>query len=297
MNQKMENKLEAGCCVVECERPLDAQYWDNQWKANTTGWDLGMPAPPLVSFIDSVENKNAKILIPGCGSAYEAEYLISKGFTDVTLIDISETASCKLKEKFSKNPQIKVVCDDFFKLEDKFDVIIEQTFFCALPPSMRQRYVWKMQSLLNANGILAGLLFNRTFDVSPPFGGSREEYEKLFFGAFDFVHLEMAKNSVEPRLNTELFFKFKKCSISVNLYSFQGITCNGCKNSVIDIYSKIDGVKNVSISSDFKEVLILSDEEISIDELREGIAYDKDYKIEKLPQSHKDSKKRKTIKA
>jgi hypothetical protein len=37
------------------------------------------------------------------------------------------------------------------------------------------------------------------------------------------------------------------------------------------------------MSSDFKEILIVSDEEISINELREDIAYDKDYKIEKLP--------------
>jgi SAM-dependent methyltransferase len=256
-----------------------------------------MPAPPLVSLINSLENKDAKILIPGCGSAYEAEYLISKGFTDVTLIDISETASTILKEKFLNQDAVRVLCEDFFKLEDKFDVIIEQTFFCALPPSMRQRYVWKMHNLLNDSGILSGLLFNRQFDVSPPFGGSREEYEKLFFGAFEFVNIETAANSVKPRANTELFFKFKKANALVNLYSFQGITCNGCKKSVSEIYSKIEGVKNVSMSSDFKEILIVSDEEISIAALREGIAYDKDYKIEKLPQSHEDTKKRKEKKS
>lgn len=275
--------MDNGCCVVECERPLDAQYWDNQWKSQTTGWDLGMPAPPLVSFMDTIDNKNAKILIPGCGNAYEAEYLINKGFTDVTLIDISETASCKLKEKFSKNPQIKVVCDDFFHHQAKYDIIVEQTFFCALPPTMRQRYVWKMHNLLNENGILAGLLFNRSFDVSPPFGGSREEYEKLFFGAFEFENIETATNSVEPRANTELFFKFKKANTLVNLYSFQGITCNGCKNSVTKIYLKIEGVKNVSMSSDFKEILIVSDVEIDLKLLQELVSYNVDYKIEKLP--------------
>lgn len=279
-------KIDNGCCVVACERPLDGQYWDSQWKSLATGWDLGMAAPPLVSFIETIENKNARILIPGCGNAYEAEYLINKGFTDVTLIDISETASCILKEKFAKNSQIKVVCDDFFHHEEQYDIIIEQTFFCALPPAMRQRYVWKMHRLLKENGVLAGLLFNRSFEVSPPFGGSKEEYEKLFSGVFDFISIDTATNSVEPRANTELFFKFKKANTLVNLYSFQGITCNGCNNSVTDIYSKLEGVKNVSMSSDFKEILIVSDEEISINELREGIAYDKDYNIEKWPQRH-----------
>jgi thioredoxin 1 len=93
------------------------------------------------------------------------------------------------------------------------------------------------------------------------------------------INIGTATNSVEPRANTELFFKFKKANTLVNLYSFQGITCNGCKNSVTEIYSKIEGVKNVNMSSDFKEILIVSDEEISIDVLREGIAYDKDYKL------------------
>ena len=77
----------------------------------------------------------------------------------------------------------------------------------------------------------------------------------------------------------EILYKFKKTNELVSLYSFKGITCNGCKNSVTEIYSKIEGVKNVNMSSDFKEILIVSDLEISIDVLREGIAYEKDYQI------------------
>jgi SAM-dependent methyltransferase len=276
----MENKLEEGCCVVACERPLDAQYWDAQWKSNTIGWDLGVPAPPLVAFIDTIENKEAKILIPGCGNAYEADYLVSKGFTNITLIDISETASAILNEKFLNQDAVRVLCEDFFELKDSFDIIIEQTFFCALPPSMRQRYVWKMHSLLNDQGILAGLLFNRQFDVSPPFGGSSEEYEKLFQTAFHIDQLSTANNSVTPRANTELFFSFvKNNSVMVNLYSFEGITCTGCKNSVTEIYSKIDGVIKVSMSSDFKEVLIVCDKEIDMKLLQELVSYEKDYKV------------------
>lgn len=276
----MESKLEEGCCVVACERPLDAQYWDAQWKSNIIGWDLGVPAPPLVAFIDTIENKEAKILIPGCGNAYEAEYLVSKGFKNITLIDISETACAILKVKFLNQSAVRVLCEDFFKLEDKFDVIIEQTFFCALPLIIRQRYVWKMHSLLNDHGILAGLLFNRQFDVSPPFGGSLEEYEKLFQTAFYIDQLSTANNSVTPRANTELFFSFvKNNSVMVNLYSFEGITCTGCKNSVTEIYSKIDGVIKVSMSSDFKEVLIVSDKEIDMKLLQELVSYEKDYKV------------------
>jgi copper chaperone CopZ len=65
----------------------------------------------------------------------------------------------------------------------------------------------------------------------------------------------------------------------VNLYSFEGITCTGCKNSVTEIYSKIDGVINVNMSSDFKEVLIVSDKEIDMKLLQELVSYEKDYKV------------------
>lgn len=67
-----------------------------------------------------------------------------------------------------------------------------------------------MYQLLADNGILTGLLFNRSFEVSPPFGGSQEEYLVLFKGAFEIITIETAKNSSAPRANAELFFEFKK---------------------------------------------------------------------------------------
>jgi hypothetical protein len=35
------------CCVVSCDKPLDQDYWDAQYKAKTTGWDLGLVSPQL----------------------------------------------------------------------------------------------------------------------------------------------------------------------------------------------------------------------------------------------------------
>ena len=45
------------------------------------GWDLGEVSPPIKSYIDTLEDKNIRILIPGCGNTYEAEYLLEQGFT------------------------------------------------------------------------------------------------------------------------------------------------------------------------------------------------------------------------
>lgn len=259
------------CCTTACESSLDQNYWDIQYKTKTTGWDLGQIAPPIQNFINSLENKNSRILIPGCGNTYEAEYLLEKGFTNVTVIDIAPTLVAVLQKKFANNPNINIILGDFFDHKGKYDLIIEQTFFCALPPFLRQKYVWKMHQLLAEEGILAGLLFNRPFEVSPPFGGSQKEYELLFKDAFSFLKLEIAENSATPRANSELFFKFKKNSnVIVQLYNFAESFSNDYAETISGKFTALENVLNVSMNSNFSEILIVSKTEIP-EELLEQI--------------------------
>lgn len=192
------------------EKLLDQEYWDKQYTSNATGWDLGEVSPPIKEYIDTLEDKNTSVLIPGCGNTHEAEYLLQQGFTHITVIDIAPTLVAKLREKFKYNPNIKIVLGDFFAHQGKYDLIIEQTFFCALPPEMRQEYVSKMYQLLAEKGKIAGLLFNKTFEDGPPFGGSKAEYELLFKQYFNFMKMDMCQNSIKPRANSELFIELQK---------------------------------------------------------------------------------------
>ena len=273
---------ELKCCIVSCDKLLDASSWELQYEAKTTAWDLGKVAPPIQSYVDTIPDKNCSILIPGCGTSYEAEYFLEQGFTNITVVDIASTPIAALKEKFINNSNIQIILGDFFQHQGKYNLIIEQTFFCALPPIMRQKYVWKMHQLLAEEGILAGLLFNRTFEYGPPFGGSKDEYKLLFHGAFDFLKMDVSKNSIAPRANSELFIVLKKNNqVVVNLYDFEGITCNNSKETVSEKLIAIDGILNVSMSSNFAEVLIVSKNEIAIKVLQQVISYDAKYKIKK----------------
>ena len=273
---------EEKCCVVTCDLPLDQTYWNNQYQANATGWDLGQVSPPIKTYIDTIENKEVKILIPGCGNAYEAEYLIQQGFTNITVIDIAPSLVENLKQRFSNNKNIRVVLGDFFEHHGTYDYIIEQTFFCALPPTMRQKYVWKMHQLLSDYGKLIGLLFNREFEISPPFGGNIKEYEPLFYKAFTFNSISLAGNSIPSRANAELFFEFQKNELNqVTLYHFEGITCSGCMNTISNKFLEIDEVLNVSMNSNFSELIIVSKIEINLQKLQEIVSYDENYKIKK----------------
>ena len=268
------------CCVTSCDKPLDQAYWDAQYKAKATGWDLGTVSPPIQELIDTIEDKNSAILIPGGGNSYEAEYLLRQGFTNITVIDIAPTLIEVLQQKFVNHPNVKIILGDFFEHQGQYDWIIEQTFFCALPPTMRPKYVWKMHQLLAPKGKIAGLLFNREFEEGPPFGGNKVEYINLFSGAFTILKMDVCANSVVPRANSELFIELEKnTATEVRLYTFEGITCSGCKATVSEKIAEIDSVLNVNMNTNFSEVLIASKKEIVLQKLQDTVSYDEKYKI------------------
>lgn len=189
---------------------LNESYWTDRYKSNQLGWDIGYPSPAIAQFMDEAKDKNANILIPGCGNAYEASYLWKKGFKNVYLLDFSVIPLKKFSRENPDFPKGQLLNMNFFDTEGKYDYIIEQTFFCALNPSLRKDYAEKMIELLKPEGQLIGLLFNiPLFDDHPPFGGNKEEYEKLFTPYFEILKMETAYNSIPERQGSELFIRMK----------------------------------------------------------------------------------------
>jgi methyl halide transferase len=185
---------------------LDEAYWQNRYDENRTGWDIGTPSPALTAYAGQLSSKDTAILIPGCGNAHEAAWLLRHDFTNITLLDIAEAPVKKLQQQFAGEKKVRVLQEDFFEHRGAYDVILEQTFFCALHPTLRNAYVQKMHGLLLPQGELAGLLFNRSFEGGPPFGGSEEEYRQLLAPLFNIHTMASCYNSIEPRRETELFF-------------------------------------------------------------------------------------------
>jgi SAM-dependent methyltransferase len=190
---------------------FDKEWWDKKYQNDETRWDIGYPSTPLKKYIDQLTIKELRILIPGCGNAYEAEYLISKGFKNVFLIDWSDVALDNFKKKKHNIPDDHLYCGDFFEHSGKYDLIIEQTFFCAIYPRERSNYANKVYELLVDGGKLVGLLFDdKLNDDKPPFGGSREEYVQYFVPYFKFNVFDTAYNSIGPRDSRELFMILQK---------------------------------------------------------------------------------------
>jgi methyl halide transferase len=190
---------------------LTEAFWDNRYKTKVTGWDLGKVSTPLKTYFDQLTDKSIKILIPGGGNSYEAECLNKKGFKNVYVVDLSKTALENIKDRVPTFPEKHLIHNDFFKLNMVFDLIIEQTFFCALHPSLRPDYAKKVAELLTKNGKLVGLLFNvPLYQDHPPFGGNKKEYLGYFKPYFNIEIMDRCYNSNESRKDDELFIKFIK---------------------------------------------------------------------------------------
>jgi len=191
---------------------LNREFWNERWLGNDTQWDLGYPSPAIVEFINGIADKSIRILIPGCGNAYEAEYLHANGFPNVYVVDYAAEALRRFSERVPSFPKDHLIASDFFGLNTgKFDLVLEQTFFCAIDPALRENYASKMHEILNENGVLAGLLFIETpNDGGPPFNGTEEEYRTLFGKGFTIRRMELCKNSIKPREGRELWFELVK---------------------------------------------------------------------------------------
>ena len=187
---------------------LDKDYWEKRYSNKETGWNLGAISTPIKEYTDQLTNKDLKILIPGCGFGYEAEYLYKNGFSNVHILDYAQEP---LDDFLIRNPNFPVTNlhrDDFFLHEGKYDLILEQTLFCAIAPSLRKKYAEKMSQLLVKNGKLVGVLFSKNFESGPPFGGDKDEYETYFSPIFSELKMNECYNSIPPRTGSELFINF-----------------------------------------------------------------------------------------
>ncbi len=190
---------------------LDKQYWNQRYNDGQTGWDIGSVSAPLKAYFDQLDRKDEKILIPGCGFGYEGIYARSLGFEQTFLLDFSPIPK---KTVLSEHPGIfpseQWFVEDFFDHKGQYDLIIEQTLFCAIDPRKRSDYAKKTAELLLPGGKLVGLLFNRDFESGPPFGGTKVEYMGYFSPYFSNLKMTECYNSIEPRRDSELFIQLTK---------------------------------------------------------------------------------------
>jgi len=192
------------------EEDLDTAFWERRYIGGDTGWDLGGPSPGLLDFLEKQSYTPGRVLVPGCGRGHDARALAKAGF-EVVGIDIAPSAVREAETLAqSESLPIRFACADYFSLPaGRYDWIFEHTFFCAIDPALRDRYVEVATGLLNPDGRLLGIFFNIQGQVGPPFGTTREELRARFGPRF-LLELQGVPPSRPDREGKELLMLWKR---------------------------------------------------------------------------------------
>jgi len=193
------------------KQEYNKEYWQKRYQEGKIGWDIGYITTPIKEYFDQLTNHSINILVPGAGNGHEVEYLFKNNFKNTFLLDFATHSVSSFRKRLPDFPEKQIIIEDFFKHSSKYDLIVELAFFSSLNPKQREDYASKMFDLLKPGGKLIGLLFNHEFDNPfPPFGGTIDKYQKLFEKKFTINKMELAYNSIKPRVGRELFFILEK---------------------------------------------------------------------------------------
>ncbi|MBI3812313.1 MAG: methyltransferase domain-containing protein [Nitrospirae bacterium] len=203
------------------EKEPDAAFWAELYRTGDTGWDQGGPSPGLVDFLKNdlgpgraVPFRSGRALVPGCGHGHDARALAVAGFEVIGLDVVKkavEEAARTAEAEGLKN--IRFEQADFLKLPVRlrgpYDLIFENTFFCAIDPDHRDRYVESAATLLKPGGFLLGVFYNIRPETGPPFGTTREELSDRFGHRFTLV-LDHVPRSIPRREGKELLMLWQR---------------------------------------------------------------------------------------
>ncbi|URE42797.1 Thiopurine S-methyltransferase (TPMT) [Musa troglodytarum] len=134
-------------------------------------------------------------------------------------LDISTSAVEKAKELSSSLPnanQFTFVAADFFAWQptEKFDLIFDYTFFCAIDPCLRPAWAQKIQEILKPDGELITLIYLISGqEGGPPYNTTVADYEQVLNPVgFKALSIEDNELAVKPRKGNEKIGRWKRLS-------------------------------------------------------------------------------------
>ena len=189
------------------EKEYSREDWQGHYESDDLGWDLGQVAPPFVKLWEEEKLPVGKALVPGCGRGHEVIFLAENGF-EVTAIDFSKGAVTYLERALKERSLSgRVLHQDFFGLDNShdgiYDLVLEQTFFCAIAPRQRQDYVRNVTRILKPGGMLVGLFYHTDKEGGPPYNTTRADITVNFAKNFEILELHKTTLSAEQRKDKE----------------------------------------------------------------------------------------------
>lgn len=136
-------------------------HWENIYKtkqAIEVGWYQPVPLTSLQFLKQFNIPVTASIIDVGGGDSFFVDHLLDLGYQDITVLDISETAIMRAKERLGKAAEkVKWIIADAaeFKADEKYDFWHDRAAFHFLNrDSEVENYIDTVQQSMNPKGIL-----------------------------------------------------------------------------------------------------------------------------------------------
>ena len=200
--------------------------WEAMW-SNGIGkgqaFDATRTEPGFQAMLDAGECAigGGRALVPGCGRGYALASLARAGFRDVVGLEISETAkaACEAQldeETIPGDAKVEVRVSDFFehgsKGEEKYDLVYDCTFLCAIDPSRRKEWADVYARCVKPGGTLVSLVFPcGDFEGGPPYALKPEIVRELLEPVgFEAVSLAEVPEELYARGRLEYLYVWRK---------------------------------------------------------------------------------------
>ena len=176
--------------------PAGPEFWDLRYGARFAPWDANKVPAQLRAFV-AQSPAPQRILVPGCGSAWDVRFLADSGW-DVLGIDFSHEALNAARAILGP-AAARVRHADFFApiAGEPFEVVYERAFLCALPRRLWGDWAKRMAEVVAPGGLVAGFFFFGDGERGPPFPlASRDELAGLLEPAFEPVADAPVRDSI-----------------------------------------------------------------------------------------------------
>jgi methyl halide transferase len=185
-------------------------FWEALYASSQDGWELGEPAPSLVTQLDAglPVAPGSRVAVPGAGRGHDARLLARRGY-EVTAFDFAEAAVVEARRLAAQEGvTVTVEQRDVFGLgsdfPQAFDAAWEYTCFCAIDPDRRAEYARVLRDILKPGGVLLACFYPlRDGTDGPPFPVSQAGIEAVLSPHFDILEAGSPAASPERRRGLE----------------------------------------------------------------------------------------------
>jgi 2-polyprenyl-3-methyl-5-hydroxy-6-metoxy-1,4-benzoquinol methylase len=138
------------------------KHWEKIYQTkqlNEVSWYQPVPQTSLDLISKYVKSFDAKIIDIGGGDSFLVDHLLELGYTNISVLDISEAAIERAKIRLGENAnKVSWIISDISKFEptEKYDFWHDRAAFHFLTNKEEiQSYIQLVQASINSNGVLA----------------------------------------------------------------------------------------------------------------------------------------------